>query len=429
MLSHSHKHTSVRRRAFSAVLLTVMALFAASSSALASQDELKGGSVAIQLQGSRGLKLKPSSLNLPITGGAVDPIDGSGTVQVSGGIQARRGKAKTKVRITALNLAANGGQGSVSAKVGKKGVTPFATLTGGTVTRDGFGAKIENVTITLAGKGAQALNRAFSPKKKGKASAAAKKGVKAGQPLGKVVSVVTVPLAVGIVPNTGTLSLSTGVTGAFANKIPKHCISLLGGVTPIAPATQTLANFSFPVSGGAVAPDFSAGEVLTAGGQKLTKDDGLLTPGGCAISQPAGGHQPEQHRHRRRLRAQLPQFDRRASDRYEPAGPARRHRLLDGHPDVQPERQHHLDHGGHDQAQLPGGPDAQSVLPDRVGERVRRLRGGRRDRDDRPHRRQAALTPERRGRDSNPRTGKTRSTAFKAAAINQTLPPLRGIEG
>src|SRR5215208_1810582 len=31
----------------------------------------------------------------------------------------------------------------------------------------------------------------------------------------------------------------------------------------------------------------------------------------------------------------------------------------------------------------------------------------------------------RRGRDSNPRTGRTRSTAFKAAAINQTLPPLR----
>src|SRR5262245_742336 len=31
----------------------------------------------------------------------------------------------------------------------------------------------------------------------------------------------------------------------------------------------------------------------------------------------------------------------------------------------------------------------------------------------------------RRGRDSNPRTGRTRSAAFKAAAINQTLPPLQ----
>ena len=292
MPSHSDKHTSVRRRALTALLLAVMALLAASSSALASQDELKGGSVAIQLQGSRGLKLKPASLSLPITGGAVDPIDGSGTMRVSGGIQARRGKAKAKVTITVLNLAANGGQGSVTAKVGKKGVTPFATLTGGTVTRDGFGAKIEKITITLAGKGAQALNRAFSPKKKkGKASAAAKKGVKAGQPLGRVASVVTVPLAVSVVPGTGTMTLKTDVlpTGVFAKKIPQHCISLLGGVTPIAPASQAVTNFSFPVSGGAVAPDFSAGEVLTAGGQKLTKDDGLLTPGGCSSASPPVG--------------------------------------------------------------------------------------------------------------------------------------------
>jgi hypothetical protein len=212
-------------------------------------------------------------------------------VQVSGGFQARRGKGKAKVTVTALNLGANGGPGSLSAKVGKKGVASFATLAGGTVTRDGFGAKIENITITLAGKGAQALNRAFTPKKKkkGKASGAAKKGVKAGQPLGKVVSVVTVPLAVSVVPGTGSMTLNTNISGAFANKIPQHCISLLGGVTPIAPASQTLANFTFPVAGGAIAPDFSAGEVVTAGGQKLAKDNGLLTPSACTSASPPVG--------------------------------------------------------------------------------------------------------------------------------------------
>lgn len=289
MSSYRDKQPRANRRGLIAVVLAVAGLLAVASPALAGPDDLKGGSVTIQLQGSRGLKLKPTSLNLPITGGAVDPIDGSGTVQVSGSFQARRGKRKAKVRITALNLGANGGQGSVAAKVGKKGVTPFGTLTGGTVTRDGFGAKVENITIALAGKGAHALNRAFSPKKKRKASAAAKKGVKAGKRLGKVVSVVTVPLAVGVVPGTGTMTLKTNITGAFANKIPQHCISLLAGVTPIAPATQTLADFSFPVSGGAVAPDFTAGEVLTAGGQKLTKDNGLLTPGGCSTASPAVG--------------------------------------------------------------------------------------------------------------------------------------------
>ena len=39
--------------------------------------------------------------------------------------------------------------------------------------RDGWGAKISNISATIAGKGAPALNRAFSPRKKaGKSSAA-----------------------------------------------------------------------------------------------------------------------------------------------------------------------------------------------------------------------------------------------------------------
>jgi hypothetical protein len=85
-------------------------LLALSGVALAGQDQLKGGSVVIQLQSSRGLKLKPAGLTLPITGGAVDPINGSGTVQVTGGFQAKRGKGKTKVKLTSLTLGANGGQ-------------------------------------------------------------------------------------------------------------------------------------------------------------------------------------------------------------------------------------------------------------------------------------------------------------------------------
>jgi hypothetical protein len=295
------KRRRASRRGPIAVAIALLAVFAASSSALAQQDELKGGSASIQLQSSRGLKLKPRSLNLPISGGAVDPIDGSGTVKVSGGFKARRGKGKVKVKITALNLGANGVQGSVTAKVGKKGVTPFATLRGGTVTRDGFGARIENVTITLAGKGAKALNRAFSPKKrkKGKASAARKKGVKGGQPLGKVVSVVTVPLAVSVVPGTGTMALHTDAMGAFVSKLPKHCIDPLpsgspAGVSPVAPATSNLlgTDYTFPVTGGAVAPDFSAGEVITGGGQTITKNHSsnpLNPQAACDAAEPPVG--------------------------------------------------------------------------------------------------------------------------------------------
>jgi hypothetical protein len=171
-------------------------------------------------------------------------------------------------------------------------VGAFGTLSGGTVARTGWGATISNVSATIAGKGAAALNRAFSPRNGNRAKKSAGGRVKAGQPLGKVISVTTNPLAVEVVPGTGTLTLRTDVTGAFASKLPQHCISVVAGVTAIPPASAQLlnpANFDFPVSGGSAAPDFSAGELLTAGGQTITKDNGLLTPSACSSAQPPVG--------------------------------------------------------------------------------------------------------------------------------------------
>src|SRR3954452_23711702 len=160
MPSARDKQGSATGRGVIGVVVALVAVLAASSTAFAGQDDLKGGSVVFQLQGSRGLKLKPSSLTLPITGGAVDPIDGSGTVQVSGGFRAKRGKGKTKVTITALTFGANGGQGSIAARVGNKKIGAFGALTGGTVARAGWGATISNVRASIARKGAQALTRA-----------------------------------------------------------------------------------------------------------------------------------------------------------------------------------------------------------------------------------------------------------------------------
>lgn len=290
MSSLRDKHNSAGLRGLAAAVLATGALVAVVSSAMAGQDQLKGGSVVIQLHGSRGLKLKPASITVPITGGAIDPIDGSGTVQVSGGFRAKRGKGKTKVKLTSLTFGANGGQGSIAATVGKKTkVGAFGTLVGGSVARSGWGATISNVGASLAGKGAQALNRAFSPKKHKGAKKSRGGKVKGGQPLGTVVSVVTDPLAVEVVPGSGSLVLHTPLSGAFASKLQAHCIDPLPtasppGVAAVAPgtATNTLTplgtNFTFPVTGGAAAPDFSAGEVITGGGQTLTKNDTSLPP-------------------------------------------------------------------------------------------------------------------------------------------------------
>jgi hypothetical protein len=276
------------------VLAALLALVLGAGSALAGPDDLKGGSVSLQLQNSRGLKLKPRALTLPITGGAVDPVNGSGTAKVSGGFQAKRGKGKAKVKLTAITLGANGGPGSISAKVGKRNVSNFATLAGGSVARSGFGATISNIRATIAAAGARALNRTFSPKKGKGAKKSAGGGVKAGQPLGTIVSLTTDPRSVEVLPG-GTLTLHTSLSGAFASKLPKHCIEpLSGGVAPVAPATQFVADFNFPVTGGSAAPDFSAGEVITGGGQTLSKNStlpGILTPASCPGAEPPNGTQ------------------------------------------------------------------------------------------------------------------------------------------
>jgi hypothetical protein len=292
MSSYRHKHSRASRRGLAAVVLAVAGLLLASSPALAGQDDLKGGSVAIKFQKSHGLKLKPASPTFAITGGAVDPIDGSGSVQVSGSVKVKRGKGKTKIKFTTFNLGANGGQGTIVAKVGKDFVNGFGKLTGGTVTRDGWGARIENVKLVLGSKGARALNRALSGKKGKGAKKSAKGGVKGGQTLGTIVSLTTIPASVEVVPGSGTMELVTDLSGAFAQKLPQHCISLLG-VTAIPPAMMEalpVGGFTFPVAGGSAAPDFTAGQLFTGGGQTLTKDNGLGTPGGCSNGPPVGTH-------------------------------------------------------------------------------------------------------------------------------------------
>jgi hypothetical protein len=281
-----------------AIAIALMGLLVLPGTAMAGQDELKGGSVLLQLQNSRGLKLKPKNLSLQITGGAVDPVDGSGTVQLNGAVKVRRGKGKTKVRITTLDLGANGGQGSITAKVGKEFVTNFGKLSGGTVARAGWGATISNIRATIAGPGAKALTKALAPKKrKGAKSSAGGKKVKAGQALGTIVSLTTEPRAVEVVPGTGELVLHTQAVppGPFVSKLTQHCIDPVAGspagVAPLAPATTSGvggADYHFPVTGGDAAPDFSAGEVITGGGQAITKNSSILNPSGCSAGPPVG---------------------------------------------------------------------------------------------------------------------------------------------
>jgi hypothetical protein len=276
-----------RRTLLIAGVAAAIAGLVLASVASADQDPLKGGSVVMQLRGGKGLKVRPHSLTLPITGGNLDPVTGAGKVVAAGSFKAKRGRSKAKVKITSLTFGGSGGVGSIAAKVGKNNVSNFGTLSGGTVARAGFGATISNVTATLTSKGLAALRG----KGGGHKSAAAAKG---GIPLGTV-SATTVPQTVQVLPG-GTMVLKTDP--GLVTKLLAHCIDALPtasppGASPIAPGTEDMMGaFTFPVTGGSVAPDLTAGEVITGGGQKITKNNTILvtttTPACSSAAPPVG---------------------------------------------------------------------------------------------------------------------------------------------
>ena len=255
----------------------LLAGLVAASPALAGPDPLtSSSSVVLQLRSSQGLKLKPKTLTVPVNAGSdLDPTTGAGTIDTNKKFTATRQGHKTKVKITVLTFGANGGAGKIDAKVGKSNVNGFGKLSGGTLKRDGFGAKLDGVVAKLGKKGAKALRQALSG------------GIKAGQPLGTA-SVTSVPKTVQVLPG-GTLEFQADL--GFGTKLIAHCVNatLPGGLEVIPPATEpALGKFVFPVTGGSIAPDFSSGRVISAGGFSQKKNDnGTFVPG-CSSGVPLG---------------------------------------------------------------------------------------------------------------------------------------------
>jgi hypothetical protein len=268
-----------------AAALALAAGLALAGPAAAAQDELSGGTVTLETASSKALKLGPASLSLSITGGAVDPVGGDGTVKAAGTLRVKSGKRKSKVAIKGFVFGAGGGPGTIDAKVGKKRVAEFGEMSGGTVVREGLGARISGVGASLGADGAKALNRALKAGKgkgKGKGRAASSRKIKAGEALGTV-SAITVPKTVEVLPG-GSMTLHTDPD--LLSKFLAHCINALpgtGGVYPVAPATQdpVSAAFTFPVTGGAMAPSLADGTVVTGGGQGITKNVGGTIPYSC----------------------------------------------------------------------------------------------------------------------------------------------------
>jgi len=229
------------------------------------------------------LKVSPASVkgkrvSLPVSGGSLDPTNGLGTVEHSGGFKFKHGKRKAVVNTIVLETTTS----SLKAKVAGKSMK-LATVKGMTVARNGFGANVSITALKLTGKAAKQLNKklGFTGKLKEKAP------FKGNKSLGASTSE-TQPKTVTVLPGGSTnLTLSPAALKKLQNVGPPpgegpgpFSVKL----TIIPPTTIVSAGppptLGFPISGGTIAPDASSGIVQTTGGLKLTQNLEAAGPNG-----------------------------------------------------------------------------------------------------------------------------------------------------
>jgi hypothetical protein len=191
------------------------------------------------------VKMKPKKLKF-LTGD-VDPTTGAGDLTL-GRLKFKKGKKS----VACGKLTASLGPGGKikGAQCGK-----LFKLSGGTATRNGFGASVSGGTVKFVKSAAKQLNKRLELHSlhKGKAGA-----------LSLSYQPTTVKVTGGLMTITPALSL-----GSVAVKIGDHCMDPIFAIDPIPPMERISGIFHFPVTGGTISPAGNDGVVQTAGGLRL----------------------------------------------------------------------------------------------------------------------------------------------------------------
>lgn len=256
-----------RKLPLAALAAALFALLAFAPFASAATDPVGSGSATVTLnngfvkalkkQGVKVTKIAPAKLKgkkatFPVIGGEVDPTTGAGTLNLSGGLKFKAGKKKAPVKGLVVNTTKKG----LFAKVGGKKVK-LATLAGWTYVRAGFGVALTVKKLKLTNAAAKQLNKKLGFKK-------GPKPFKGNRKMGSA-NAEEQPSTVTVLPG-GNVAFQANP--ATLGKLAKVKVD----VKPVAPTqVKGLGSFEFPVTGGSIAPDASAGTVQTAGGVVLTQ--------------------------------------------------------------------------------------------------------------------------------------------------------------
>jgi hypothetical protein len=217
-------------------------------------------------------KVKVTRVTLPVAGGSMDPTNGLGALELSGGMKFKAGKKSAVLNALVLETSKSALIGKVA---GKK--TKVAAVKGLSFARNGFGVNVKVGSLKLTGNAAKQLNKklGFSgQKKKGTtknkraaASKAAQPPFKGNQVLGESASE-TQPKTVTLLP-TGNVNLATNAGTIKKLEEAEVNIEKVGATSE--PSSLPAPTYAFPISGGSISPTASSGTVLTSSGLKLSQ--------------------------------------------------------------------------------------------------------------------------------------------------------------
>jgi hypothetical protein len=293
-----------------AMVAALVALLAFAPFASATSDPVASGTTSVTLNkgfvkklknaGVKVLKVSPGTVKnrkvtLPVSGGSIDPTNGLGSLELSGGMKFKRGKKTAAVNTLVLDTA----QSSLTGKVAGKSMK-VASVANLTYSRNGFGVNVNVAKLKLTGKAAKQLNKklGFTGQKKGKAKgnkrAAASKVVqppfKGNQVLGGAFSE-TQPKTVAVLAEGNASLVLSAAALQKLKKVGPPAGEAAGPfevkLSTVAPTTITSLGppptVSFPISGGTIGPTATTGILQTAGGLRLTQDLELLGGNGVTV--------------------------------------------------------------------------------------------------------------------------------------------------
>lgn len=233
----------------------------------------KAKKAGIKVTALKPATLKGTKATFTVTGGQIEPTTGAGTVTHSGGLKITWGKKSVALKAFEINTTKK----SLTATAGGRKVA-FATLGGVSSARLGFGNSISAKSLKLTKAGANALNKALTPKptkmkvkvkKNGKTIVKTKTvksqpAFKANMVLGKTTTEVE-PTTDNVLA-TGTLTYA-GDSGLFT-KLKDVGVE----VQTISPTSVNGTTYSSGISGGTISPLGTSGQVNSAGGIKLVQN-------------------------------------------------------------------------------------------------------------------------------------------------------------